>query len=85
MATIAGVDPLSYTIASTRIVVVDGWSAKLPVALGGARGVRGRAARVRDVGVPPAHGPRSCERGGTLGRAHVTRSTAVIKASFCES
>lgn len=34
MAVIARVNPLSYAIASMRILVVDGWTAELPVALG---------------------------------------------------
>jgi ABC-2 type transport system permease protein len=34
MAVIARMNPLSYAIASMRILVVDGWTAELPVALG---------------------------------------------------
>jgi ABC-2 type transport system permease protein len=34
MAAIARVNPLSWAIASMRIVVLDGWTAELPVALG---------------------------------------------------
>jgi ABC-2 type transport system permease protein len=34
MAAIARVNPLSYAIASMRILLVEGWTAELPVALG---------------------------------------------------
>src|SRR5690349_9874413 len=34
MAAIARLNPLSYAIASMRILVLDGWTAELPIALG---------------------------------------------------